>query len=115
MHPRVLGAARAAAKYLPYLSIGAIAFAASPASAAIGAAIPGLAPVVTAIQNGSIGIGVGGAVGGVALKSLMFHHDQRGDWTHTVQGLGLSACGGAVASNALAIATLGGAGALVIH
>src|ERR1019366_9945069 len=108
MHPRVLTFARTAGKALPYLSVAAIAFGvAEPALAAI-AAIPGVAPVTTAIQNGSIGIGTAGAVGGVALKSLGMHHAKHGDWTETVQSLCLSACGGAVASNALAIATLGG-------
>lgn len=113
---RVLSVARGAAKALPYLSIGALALgAASPALAAAGAALPGIGPTMTAIQNGSIGIGTAGAIGGVAIKSLMFHHDNRGDWTHTVQGMALSACGGAVAANAAAIATLGGAGALLVR
>jgi hypothetical protein len=113
---RVLPIARTAAKALPYLSIGALALgAAAPALAAAAGALPGIGPTMTAVKNGSIGIGTAGAVGGVAIKSLLFHHDNRGDWTHTVQGLALSACGGAVAANAAAIATLGGAGALLVR
>jgi hypothetical protein len=115
VHPRVLSLARAAANALPYLGVGAAVFGLAEPAFAAGAALPGLGAVTTAVQNGSMSIGVAGAVGGVALKSLLFHHDQRGDWTHTVQGLCLSACGGATASNALAIATLGGgAGALLL-
>jgi hypothetical protein len=115
LHDRALSVARAAAKVLPYVSFAALGVAVTvePALAAIGAGLPGVAAVTTAVQNGSTGIGVAGAVGGVALKSMLFHHDNRGDWTHTVQGLCLSMCGGAVAANALALATIGGAGALL--
>ena len=106
------------AKALPYvlsgLSGAALAVAATVEPALAGfAGLPGVAAVTAAVQNGSGAIGVAGAIGGVGLHALRFQHDRGSDWTEHVQGLGLKMCGGAVASNCVALATLGGAGALL--
>ncbi len=106
------------AKALPYVLLGAagtalaVAATVEPAFAAF-AGLPGVGAVTTAVQNGSGAIGVAGAIGGVGLHALRFQHDRGSDWTEHVQGLGLKMCGGAVASNCVALATLGGAGALL--
>ena len=108
---------RTAVRFLPHITLGSLAILgvagiAEPALAGF-AALPGVGAVTTAVQNGGGAIGVAGAICGVALHALRFQHDRGSDWTEHVQGLGLKMCGGAVASNSVALATIGGAGAFV--